>query len=135
MIGLDTNILVRYLAQDDRQQAEAASRLIEETLNAEAPGFVSAAALVEVAWVLEDGYGCSRGEVVSVFERLLHVRQLVVERAEALAQATRAFAAGKADFADCVIERIGHVHGCEYTLTFDRLAARDAGMRLLPITS
>lgn len=135
MIGLDTDILVRYLAQDDRRQSEAASRLIEDALNADAPGFVSAAALVEVAWVLEDAYGCSRAEVASVFERLLQVRQLVVERPEAMVQAIRTFAAGKADFADCVIERTGHVNGCEHTLTFDRLAARDAGMRLLAVTS
>jgi predicted nucleic-acid-binding protein len=131
VIGLDTNVLVRYLTQDDPRQSALANRLIEETLSADEPGFVSVVALVELVWVLESGYGCHRAQVSAVLERLLRARPLVVERAEAVWQAARVFAAGKADFADCMIERAGHAGSCDHTVTFDRVAAKDAGMHLL----
>jgi predicted nucleic-acid-binding protein len=131
MIGLDTNILVRYLAQDDPKQSALANSLIEETLTAESPGFVSTVALIELVWVLESGYDRDRAQISSVLELLLRAKPLVVEHADVAWQATRAFAAGKADFADCLIERSGHANTCDHTLTFDRTAANSAGMRLL----
>ncbi len=131
MIGLDTNILVRYLTQDDPRQAALANALVEETLTAENPGFISTVALVELIWVLESGYRCDRAQVVDILERLLRAKPLVVERADVVWQAARVFAAGTADFADCLIERAGHANECDHTLTFDRLAVKGAGMRLL----
>jgi predicted nucleic-acid-binding protein len=131
VIGLDTNVLVRYLTQDDARQAALANQLLEKTLSAERPGFVSTVALVELVWVLESGYGCDRAQVVAVVERLLRTRTLRVENAEVAWQAVRRFAAGAADFADCLIERAGAAGGCEVTLTFDRAAAKAAGMQLL----
>jgi predicted nucleic-acid-binding protein len=131
VIGLDTNVLIRYLAQDDPAQAALANRLIEETLSAEKPGFISTVVLVEVVWVLESGYECDRAELLTVLDRLLRAKQLVVESADVAWQATRAFTDGKADFADYVIERVGSANGCDHTLTFDRIAAKDAGMRLV----
>jgi predicted nucleic-acid-binding protein len=129
--GLDTNVLVRYLTQDDATQAALANRLIEETLTADEPGFVSTVVLVELVWVLESGYGCDRAQISAVLERLLRAKPLVVEQAEVAWRAARLFAGGKADFADCLIERAGHANACDCTITFDRLAARDAGMRML----
>jgi len=131
VIGLDTNILVRYLTQDDPAQAKLANRLIEETLTAEQPGFVSTTALIELVWVLESGYGCDRAQICGILERILRAKPLAVERTDVAWQATRLFAGSRADFADCMIERAGHANSCEYTLTFDRLAAKDAGMRML----
>ena len=131
MIGLDTNVLVRYLTQDDPKQAALANQLIEERLTQEAPGFVSLVALVELVWVLEGAYDCDRAGIASVLQRILRAKPLVVERADAAWQAARQFATGKADFADCIIERSGHANDCAHTLTFDRLAAKDAGMVLL----
>lgn len=131
MIGLDTNILVRYLTQDDPAQAKLANRLVEETLTAEQPGFVSTTALVELVWVLESGYRCDRAQICDILERILRAKPLSVERADVAWQAARLFAGSRADFADCMIERAGHANSCEYTLTFDRLAAKDAGMRML----
>jgi len=61
---------------------------------------------------------------------LLRAKPLVVEQADLVWQAKQVFAAGKADFADCLIERTGNAGGCEHTVTFDRAAARDAGMRM-----
>ena len=71
MIGLDTNVLVRYLTQDDPRQSASATRLLEDTLTVERQGFVSTVVLVELVWVLETGYRCRRVEVAGVIERLL----------------------------------------------------------------
>ena len=131
MIGLDTNVLIRYLAQDDKAQSAAATRLIEKVLTPEAPGFISLVALVETVWVLESCYRCTRQEIAAIIERLLRVRQMRVQNAETTWRAVRLFASGKADFADCLIERIGHAHECAHTLTFDKNAASFAGMKLL----
>jgi predicted nucleic-acid-binding protein len=131
VIGLDTNILVRYLTQDDPKHAALANHLIEQTLTAAQPGFVSTVALVELVWVLESGYQCDRSKVAEVLERLLRAKTIVVEHAEVAWQSTRIFATTKSDFADCVIARTGHANGCDSTLTFDRTAAKGAGMQLL----
>ncbi len=131
MIGLDTNILVRYLTQDHPVQARLATHLLEETLTSEEPGFVSLIVLVEVVWVLESCYDTSRAEIAGILERLLRVRQLRIQDAETAWQALRAFRSAPGDFADCLIERIGHAGACSHTVTFDRAATRGAGMRLL----
>ena len=129
MIGLDTNVLVRYITQDDRSQSAAATKLID-SLSVEAPGFIAMIAAVELVWVLQGCYAAKRDEIVGVLETLLRSQQLVVERADITWQAVRSFAAGRADFADCVIERCGHAAECDYTATFDQKAAA-AGMRLI----
>lgn len=131
MIGLDTNVLVRYIVQDDKSQSASASRLIERELSAEVPGFVSLIVLVELVWVLESCYGCTRTDIATVVERLLRVKQISVQDAETAWRALRQFISGKADFSDCLIERLGHAHGCQHTSTFDKAAAKYAGMKLL----
>lgn len=130
MIGLDTNVLVRYFAQDDPVQARKATALIE-SLTAEQPGFVTQVALVEVVWVLGRAYDAGRDEIAHVIETVLRTRELVVEAAETVWKALRLYAASSADFADCLIERACHEAQCEYTVTFDTKAAKTAGMRLI----
>jgi predicted nucleic-acid-binding protein len=129
MIGLDTNVVVRYLTHDDPVQTAAAEKVMD-SLSSDSPGFLSLVVVVEVAWVLEVSYRFKKRELEQVLEALLRSRELVVERAEIVWQALRKFGAGNADFADCLIERSCHAAECEYTVTFDREAAR-AGMRLL----
>lgn len=128
MIGLDTNVLVRYLAQDDKVQSALATKLIEQSLTASKPGFISVVSLVEVVWVLEGCYGSTKDEVLDIVERLLRVKQLLVQDAEVVWQAARLFRNGKADFADCLIERAGGAHGCDHTVSFDKAAVKAAGM-------
>jgi predicted nucleic-acid-binding protein len=130
MIGLDTNVLVRYFAQDDPTQARKASALIE-SLTAERPGYVTQVALIEVVWVLGRAYGAGREDIVQVVETLLRTKELVVEAAETVWQAMRMYAGSSADFADCMIERACRAVQCEYTATFDAKAAKTAGLRLL----
>ena len=131
MIGLDTNVLVRYLAQDDARQSAIASRLIENTLTEDVPGFVSAIVLVETVWVMEDLYDAERGRVATIVEGLLRARTVIVGDAEIAWRAVEIFRGGRADFADCMIRAFATSAGSEIVYTFDKVAARDAGMTLL----
>lgn len=130
MIGIDTNILVRYIAQDDPRQSKRASRLIEEECSASIPGFISLVVLVELVWVSESCYGAARAEVAEMVRRILGIRQLIVQDAEIAWKALRLFESGKADFSDCLVERMAAAAGCTAVMTFDKAAAR-AGMTLL----
>ena len=130
MIGIDTNVLVRYIMQDDPRQSALATRLVE-SLTAGAPGFVSMVAVVELAWVLSSAYELDRGQVVRAFEGLLRTKEIEVEQAEIVWKALRVFQGASADFADCLIERSAAAAGCEATKTFDRAAAKGCGMKLI----
>lgn len=130
MIGLDTNVLVRYITQDDPVQSAKASDLIE-SLTTASPGFISLVSIVELVWVLQSCYQSAKSDVVMVLETVLRTRELTVEHAEIIWQALRKFVANKADFADCLIERCAHAAGCEYTATFDLNAIKTTGMKRL----
>ncbi|WP_426118655.1 PIN domain-containing protein [Pseudomonas sp. DSP3-2-2] len=130
MIGLDTNVLVRYVAQDDVKQSAIASQLIE-SLTVTAPGFIAMVSVVEFVWVLQSSYQSSKSEIIAVLETLLRTRELTVENVETVWQALRRFTESNADFADCLIERSAHAAGCDHTATFDSKAAKTAGMRRL----
>ncbi|KVF64795.1 MULTISPECIES: PIN domain-containing protein [Burkholderia cepacia complex] len=130
MIGLDTNVLVRYFAQDDEIQSKKATALME-SLSPERPGYVSQVALIEVVWVLGRCYRVEREQMKDIVESMIGTKELVVESADTVRRALRVFASSKADFADCLIERSGYVAECEYTATFDVLASKVAGMQLI----
>lgn len=127
MIGLDTNVLVRYLAQDDKAQSARATALIEKECSVATPGYVGLVVLIEVVWVSESCYGATRIDIAEIVRRILSIRQLVVQDTETTWKALRQFESGRADFADCLIERTATAAGCEKIVTFDR----KAGMTLL----
>lgn len=131
MIGLDTNVLARYIMQDDPKQSPKATRLIE-SLTAEAPGFVSVVSVIELGWVLSSAYGLTRQQLAQAIEALLRTKEIVVDRADLVLQSLRVFNATSADFADCLIERSATAAGCSRTMTFDAGAAKLAGMTLIP---
>ncbi len=130
MTGLDTNVVVRYIMQDDAKQSAKAAALIE-SLTTEAPGFVSLVSVVELGWVLSSSYGLAREQVAQTIDLLLRTKQVVVDRADQVLSALRVFKAGSADFADCLIERAAASAGCDRTMTFDVAAAKTAGMTLI----
>ena len=130
MTGLDANVLVRSIMQDDPRQSPKATRLVE-SLTSEQPGFVPLVAVVELVWVLSSSYALNRSQVVEALDLLLRSKEILVDRADLVLQAQRRFAKGGADFADCLIERIAHAHGCQTTMTFDTGAAKLAGMTLV----
>lgn len=131
MIGLDTNVLVRYLTQDDARQSALATRIFERELSPENPGFVTVIALCELVWVLEDCYDATRERVRQALEGLLTSRQIVVEAHDLAWRALRAFAAGRADFSDALMGEIARANGAKTLLTFDRAAGALPGFTLL----
>jgi predicted nucleic-acid-binding protein len=124
MIGLDTCVLARLILNDDAMQSPIASEFVE-TLTPKRRGYVSIAAVLELAWVLQRRR--SRPEIIRTMYRLLRSRALVVESALVVYRALLMFASGNIGFADCLIDRSAHAQGCEYTVTFDRAAARTPG--------
>ena len=130
MIGLDTNILVRYLTQDDPIQSVKATEVIERRLTDENPGFVSIVAMVEIVWVLERAYDLTPLEIFQAIERILQTDVLVVENEQEVFTAMIAVKKGEGSFADAVITALGTRRGCSRTLTFDQKALRLPGFEL-----
>jgi predicted nucleic-acid-binding protein len=130
VIGLDTNILVRYFAQDDPIQSPRAN-LIIEGLTESSPGFVSLVALAETIWVLERSYGLSPGEIANVLRTLLQASSLVVQNEVQVYAAMIAVQAESAGFSDALIGALGTWAGGTSTLTFDRKAARLSSFQLV----
>ena len=127
MIGLDTNILVRYLAQDDPVQSPKATALIERQLTEEAPGFVSLVAMAETSWVLERVYHLADGDIAAAIERMLQTDVLVIESEQEVFTAMIALKEGRGSFADALIGALGAKAGCSHTVTFDQKALRLPG--------
>ena len=134
MIGLDTNVLARYLAQDDARQSAAATRLIEKELSIASPGFVSLVVIAELCWVLHRLYSATMDELVTMLEDLLHTPQFQIERREVVQAAIPRFresSSRKFGVMDALIAQIAASAGCTHTMSFDKAAVRSAGMTLL----
>ena len=130
MIGLDTNVLVRYIMQDDAKQSPKANRLIE-SLSADNPGFISIVSVIELFWVLSSCYNLSNSQVTQALETMLRTKSFVIERPGQVARALSMFKGGKTDLADCLIHFSAVDAGCTDTMTFDVSAAKHAGMTLV----
>ena len=130
MIGLDTNVFVRYLTQDDPDQAALATRIVEKELTEDAPGFIGLVVLVQTVWVLQRLYRASAEEIRETVIDLLGSRAIVVENRDVV---TRAIALSKqksCGFADAIIAASAFDAGCEKVISFDRGAVH-AGMTLV----
>lgn len=127
MIALDTNILVRYLTQDDPILSSRAVIFIEEELSAGRPGFISVPVLCELLWTLRSSYGQAVPELRAVVAGLLKAERFVVDAAAAVEEALRS----AADPSDAIIHELGRLRGCTQTVTFDRKFARIDGVELL----
>jgi len=129
VIGLDTNVVVRYLVQDEPDQSATASTLIE-ALTEQDPGFLSLVTVVELYWVLRRAYKISATRCAELVEGLLDARELRVGQ-DSIVRAALTASRGGLDFADAVIAELGRVAGCEHTVTFDQRAAQSKEMGLL----
>jgi predicted nucleic-acid-binding protein len=130
VIGLDTNVLLRFLLKDDPVQTSQARTLLQ-SLTPERPGWVGTATVLEMVWVLSTTKAMSRDAVAKAITDLLALDTVAVECAGAVAWAAQNFRFTKADFADCLIAACARAAGCSKTVTFDPIAARDAGMEPL----
>ncbi len=132
MIGLDTNVLLRYLVQDDTAQSPRAAEVIERRLTVENPGFVSLVSILEIVWVLGSLYKRSNAQIVDHIEMILAADTLQVQNEQEVYQAVVALRTGSGAFDDALIGALGAWWGCSATLTFDQDAAkRLKGFQLL----
>jgi Predicted nucleic-acid-binding protein, contains PIN domain len=130
VIALDTNVLVRFLVQDEPLQAQLATKLIDQ-LTEDAQGFVSREVLIELVWVLERAYRLGRAEIAVALDGLLSATELDIEGSDELAPALELYRNDGFGFADLMIAAAARRSRASELLTFDRQAARLPGVRLL----
>jgi len=124
MLGLDTNMLVRLLTDDDPAQSDRARRLIERRAAAGEPVLVSLLVLLEAEWVLRSRYGFDKAQVSGAIEALLETIEITNEDESVVEEALHRWENSVADFADCLIAACHSDRGCRATATFDAKAAR-----------
>lgn len=127
MLGLDTNVLVRYLVRDEQLQFERARRLIRRESERGEPVLVSLLVLLETEWVLRSRYELAKPEILSAFSSLLDVADAAFEDEPSIERALYSWKDSAADFADCLVEARNRRLGCEATATFDYKALKLAG--------
>jgi len=124
VIGLDTNVLVRYFTQDDRRQSEIANHLIETQCSRSNPGRISQIVLCELVWVLRRAYGYDKKPLLALLDQLLITAELDIENGEIAWKALAAWRDGTADYSDYLVTLSNQASGCERTYSFDRKLAR-----------
>lgn len=124
MIGLDTNVLVRYLVQDDPAQARLATAAIESAAGRGERMRLSATTLCELVWVLESAYEQARADVAHALEQIVRTADFDLEHLDHVRTAIQVYRSTSADFADALIGLVNKAAGCEHTLTFDRSLKR-----------
>ena len=127
MLGVDTNVLIRYLIRDDQPQYEKARRLIDREVAKGEPVLVSLLVLLEAEWVLRSRYELAKADIVTAFSALLDTADLVFEDEPSVENAVYSWKDSAADFADCLIEARNRRLGCRATATFDGRALKLAG--------
>lgn len=127
MIGLDTNVLVRFLVEDDPKQSAQAARVIEEAIARQEALFISDIVMCEAVWVLASVYEFSRPEIADVLGNLLRAESVVFPSTDRLASALDAYRRGKGDFADYLIREQARAHGADAVATFDKALLKEPG--------
>ena len=130
MTGIDTNVLVRFFAKDDPQQSPKAKAVLNSLTILE-PGWVGTATILELVWTMRSTFRMSRAGIGGMLGQLLSREGVVIEQFDTVRRALQVYRSANADFADCLIAASARAAGCDKTVTFDRIAARDAGMQLI----
>ena len=131
MIGLDTNVLVRFLVKDEPRQAAKATAYMYEACSRNESLWLSHIVLCELVWVLESAYNHPKAAILDVLERLLLTQQFAVERKDDVWAAIEQYRNQAGDFSDHLLGRRNRSSGCEYTVTFDQSLKRSSLFRLL----
>ena len=124
MIGLDTNVVLRYLLQDDPAQTRQANRIFDLQLSAANPGYLNLATVLEIVWVLRSVLGRTPIQIAAHLETILSRTTLEVQNAEHVYEAAFALKRGTGEFEDALIGALNAWAGCSSTVTFDRKAGR-----------
>jgi predicted nucleic-acid-binding protein len=127
VIALDTNVLVRFLVEDDSSQTERARGVLQRAIQSGASCFVSDVVMCEVLWVLERSYKFRREEISQVLGRLLRATHLTFSSTEHLARSLEAYRSGPGGFADYLLREHAQARGCEAVVTFDRDLLKEPG--------
>jgi predicted nucleic-acid-binding protein len=118
MIGLDTNVLIRYFTQDDPLESKKATEIIEYRLTKDDPGFVSLVTMVETVWVLSSVYVLTNREIAAAIEGMLQSNTLTIQNEQEVFTAMIALKSGRGSFADALVGALGIWAGCKATFTF-----------------
>lgn len=127
MIGLDTNVLVRFLVRDDQMQFARARRLLQRETGRGEPVLINLLVLLETEWVLRSRYALSKSEILGAFSGLLDAAELLFEDEASLEQALYTWKDSSAQFADCLIGARNWALDCRATASFDNKALRLPG--------
>ena len=131
MIGLDSNILVRYIVQDDLQQSELVNNYLEKNVTITSQGYINSIVLCEIVWVLKRAYGYKKEIIVEVIAKILQTKELIVENSELALLTLKEYQKEQADFCDYFIAVINRDVDCKFTVTMDQLAAKSKYFKLL----
>lgn len=131
MIGIDTNVLLRYITQDDPTQSKLASDFIELNCTEKTPGYICHIVLCELTWVLESNYKQSKEKIIQLIEELLQINQLEILQSETVWRALTDYKISNADFADHLIAHSNKANGCTKTITFDKKAGKQPLFKML----
>lgn len=124
MIGLDTNVILRYLLQGDPVQSRSANRIIDRQLTEQDPGFISLVTVLEIVWVLRSLLKQSPAQIAAQIERLLAADTIQIQNEQQVFEAAYALKRSTGEFEDALIGALGAWAGCAATLSFDRKTAR-----------
>jgi predicted nucleic-acid-binding protein len=124
VIGLDTNVILHYLLQDDPKQTRLANQIIDGQLSEQNPGFISLVTVLEIVWVLRGLLKQNPSQIASHLQNLLTADSLEVQNEQQVFEAVFALKRGTGEFEDALIGALNAWVGCPVTLTFDRKAAR-----------
>lgn len=124
MVGLDTNVILRYLLQDDPKQTPLANHVVDQVLSRLNPGFITLVTVLEIVWVLRSLLKQTRTEIATHLENLLAADTLEVQNEQQVFEAVFALKRGTGEFEDALIGALNAWAGCKYTLTFDKRALR-----------
>jgi len=131
MRAIDTNVLVRFVTNDDAAQAAIVERLFAECQRNHEHLFISTPVICELVWVLKNGLRQSKGEIAKVIDSLVEDGLFQIEHRPLVSRALDHYRAGRADFADYLIGLLGWHAGCPGTVTFDRALKGAPGFTIL----
>lgn len=131
MIGLDTNVLIRYIVQDDEQQSQLATDVIENQCSVENPAFINEVTLCEIVWVLKRAYRYDKTIILTILKQLLSIDEVYISSHPAAWSAYYDYETGNADFSDYFIARINKLMGCPFTFSFDKKTCQNENFKLL----
>lgn len=131
MKGLDTNVIVRFLVQDDQAQWLIADQYIRQAVENHQTCLINNIVLCEVVWVLRSRYQISRNHLIAILENLLNTDIFIFENPDDIAWAIHQMKLGNADFSDYLIVRINQQYGCDETVSFDTKLGQLSEVKLL----